>query len=105
MKRISLYTFVLAALFMITACGGESPDVVESGTYVGVVDKVEAEKSEIYVETKDGKRLELYFVEETVLVQGSDTVAFDNLAKGQQVEVTLEKVGKRLDPMKVIILD
>jgi uncharacterized cupredoxin-like copper-binding protein len=92
-----------SVLFMITACG-ENTDAVESGTYTGKVKKVEAEKTEIYVETKDDKTLELYFTDETELTKEGKTVEFSALEKGQNVEVTLEKVGKRLDPITVKIL-
>ena len=95
---------VASALFMMTACG-ESTDVVESGTYEGKVKKVEAEKSEIYVETTDDKTLELYFTDETKLTKGGETAKFSVLEKGQKVEVEVEKVGKRLDPISVTIMD
>lgn len=95
---------VASALFMMTACG-ESTDAVESGTYEGKVKKVEAEKSEIYVETTDDKTLELYFTDETKLTKGGETAEFSVLEKGQKVEVEVEKVGKRLDPISVKIMD
>ena len=60
---------------------------------------------EIYVETEDGKELELYFTEETELLKDGSMVDFEALEQGQQVEVTVEKVGKRLDPVKVVILE
>lgn len=99
-KSIGLGFFLLAFI----ACG-ERTDVVESGTYIGNVDKVEASKSEIYVKTADDKTLELYFTEETELTQGGNPVEFSALEKGQNVEVQVEKVGKRLDPITVRILD
>ncbi len=98
---------MLAILFMIPllyACS-EGTDVVESGTYQGTVDEVEPEKTEIYVETQDNKRLELYFNENTSLTRNGETVAFDQLEKGQQVEVEVEKVGQRLEPIAVRIME
>ena len=98
--------FMMASIFFLASCGGGGEtDVVESGTYTGTVDEVEPEKDEIYVETEDGKRLELYFTETTELSRNGQTVAFDQLEKGQQVEVTVEKVGQRLDPVSVVILE
>ncbi len=91
-------------LFFATACGG-STDVVESGTYQGVVKEVEADKTEIYVTTADDKTLELYFTETTTLTQNGQAVAFSTLQEGQNVEVVVEKVGNRLDPIAVTILD
>ena len=83
----------------------EGTDVVESGTYQGTIDEVEPEKSEIYVKTDDNKRLELYFTETTTLTRNGETVAFDQLKEGGKVEVEVEKVGQRLDPIAVRILE
>ncbi|GAB3533709.1 hypothetical protein GCM10027443_19610 [Pontibacter brevis] len=83
----------------------ESTDVVDSGTYQGTIEEVEADKSEIYVKTADDKLLELYFTETTTLTRNGETVAFDQLQEGQQVEVEVEKVGQRLDPIAVRILE
>jgi cold shock protein len=97
----------LAFLFMIPfmfACE-QGTDVVDSGTYQGTVDEVEADKTEIYVKTDDNKRLELYFNENTTLTRNGETVAFDQLEEGQRVEVQVEKTGQRLDPIAVTILE
>ncbi len=94
---------VIIAGAALTAC--ENTDVVESGTYNGTVDKVEADKTEIYVKTDDNKRLELYFTEETELTRNGMEADFSELKEGSKVEVTVEKVGKRLDPIAVKIRD
>lgn len=102
----SLATPLLAMVIAIgglTACN--NTDVVESGTYRGTVDKVEPEKTEIYVNTENDKRLELYFTEQTELTKNGMTADFSELEKGTKVEVTVEKVGKRLDPVAVKILE
>lgn len=97
----------------LTACdsqgggeGGEEEEhaVVDSGTYTGTIAEVNAEEDEIYVDA-DGKELELYFTDETTLTQGGDSAEFSALEKGQKVEVEVEKVGKRLDPLSVKILE
>lgn len=93
--------FLLMVLFV--AC--ESTDVVESGTYTGTVDEVEADKTEIYVKTSDGKTLELYFTDQTSLTKAGETVDFSMLEEGMSVEVEVEKVGKRLDPISVVIME
>lgn len=104
-KNVLNVLSVASLLFVLVACG-ESTDVVESGTYEGKIKKVEAGKEEIYVETSDGKTLELYFVDDkTELTKGGETVDFSVLEKGQKVEVEVEKVGKRLDPLTVKILE
>jgi len=79
-------------------------DVVESGTYEGTIKKVKPDESEIYVDV-DGKELELYFIDETKLTRGDEPVKFSELAEGQKVEVEVKKVGKRLDPLSVKILE
>ena len=100
LKSIGLFGFIL----MMSACGGKT-DVVESGTYQGVIKKVEPEKTEIYVTTTDNQTLELYFTEQTTLTANGEKVEFSALKKGQNVEVEVEKVGKRLDPVSVKILE
>jgi len=106
-------SFGLVASLGLVACdsqqSGDSADqesdqsVVDSGTYTGTITEVNAEEDEIYVETDDGQELELYFIEKTKLTQGGETTEFSTLEKGQTVEVEVEKVGKRLDPLSVDI--
>jgi len=55
--------------------------------------------------TDDGKLLELYFTDSTSLTRNEETVAFDQLAEGKKVEVVVEKVGNKLDPKAVRILE
>jgi hypothetical protein len=102
-KKIKLG--VLAGLFLFMVGCGQSTDVVESGTYQGTIQEVEPEKTEIYVKTGDNKTLELYFTDQTVLTQNGSTVDFSALQEGQSVEVEVEKVGQRLDPISVKILE
>ncbi len=103
MKLKPLAAFLMIAIFF-SSCG-EKTDVVESGTYSGIVDKVEPSKTEIYVKTSDDKTLELYFTDNTSLTRNGESVEFSQLEEGQQVEVDVEKTGKRLDPLAVRILD
>ena len=103
MKHFNLLVFVFA-LFIAVSCG-EKTDVVESGTYQGTIEEVEADKSEIYVKTADGKLLELYFTESTTLTKDGQTVEFSELAEGKKVEVEVKKDGKRLDPVSVKIIE
>jgi 2-keto-4-pentenoate hydratase/2-oxohepta-3-ene-1,7-dioic acid hydratase in catechol pathway len=106
MKNLKLFllSFLLLSA-MLYSCGGEGTDVVESGTYQGVIDEVEADKTEIYVKTADDKRLELYFTETTTLTKGGQEVPFETLKEGDKVEVQVEKVGQRLDPISVKVLE
>jgi hypothetical protein len=103
MKHLKLLAVALF-LTLLISCGGKT-DVVESGVYQGTVAEVEADKTEIYVKTADGKLLELYFTETTSLTRNGETVAFDELAEGQNVEVEVKKEGQRLDPVSVKILE
>ena len=102
MKSFITKSLTVLAITLFMACG-KTTDVVDSGTYMGKVIEVEADKSEIYVKTDDGKTLELYFTDETTLTQNGETVEFSALKVDQSVEVEVEKVGKRLDPISVKI--
>src|SRR5918999_514977 len=99
-------TFICAAFAfaLLSSCGGEKTDVVDSGVYQGTVEEVEADKTEIYVKTADDKLLELYFTESTTLTRNGETVEFSQLAEGQKVEVEVRKEGQRLDPVSVKII-
>jgi len=99
-----LISAVFSAIFLLASCGGGT-DVVDSGTYSGKIKKVVPEETEIYVTTDDNKELELYFTDETTLTRDGNNVEFSELSEGQEVEVKVEKVGKRLDPIKVKILE
>ncbi|WP_324719515.1 hypothetical protein [Salinimicrobium sp. HB62] len=104
MKTTLLKTVVFSTIFLFFACG-ESTDVVESGTYQGTIEEVEADKTEIYVETDDDKTLELYFTETTELTRNGSVVEFSTLEEGMRVEVDVEKEGKRLNPLAVRVLE
>ncbi|SIT76349.1 hypothetical protein [Pontibacter indicus] len=99
-----LAMFAMLTVFMY-GCDSGGTDVVESGTYQGSVKKAVPEKTEIYVQTDDNKTLELYFTDATTLTHNGETVPFDHLKEGTRVEVQVEKVGQRLDPVAVRILE
>jgi hypothetical protein len=102
------FRFALIFLLLFTpflySCQ-EGTDVVESGIYQGTIKEVEPDKTEIYVNTEDGKTLELYFTDATTLTRKGQTVPFEQLKEGGRVEVQVEKVGQRLDPVAVRILE
>lgn len=104
MRSAILKGVMLSTILLFFACG-ESTDVVESGTYQGTIKEVEPEKTEIYVTTNDDKTLELYFTDSTSLTRNGSEVDFSELKKGQKVEVEVEKVGQRLDPVSVKIME
>lgn len=104
MRSKILKGLMFSTILLFFACG-EGTDVVESGTYQGTVKEVEADKTEIYVTTDDNKTLELYFTDNTSLTRDGVEVDFSELVEGQKVEVEVEKVGQRLDPISVIIME
>lgn len=103
MKNAFLKSTFAGMVFLFFACGGNN--TVESGTYQGTVDEVVPEETEIYVVTDDNQTLELYFTDETVLSRDGTVVEFSELQQGQKVEVEVERVGERLDPISVKILE
>jgi 2-keto-4-pentenoate hydratase/2-oxohepta-3-ene-1,7-dioic acid hydratase in catechol pathway len=104
MKKYSLILIGVSIIFVVNACG-EGTDVVESGTYTGTIAELNAEETEIYVETENNQRLELYFTDSTTLTRNGETVPFSTLEQGDRVEVTVEKVGQRLEPKSVKLLE
>ncbi len=103
MKK-SIFSLAIFVTFFLFSCG-QSTSVVDSGTYSGTISEVEPEKTEIYVETEDGKILELYFTDATTLTKDGVEAEFSELEEGQSVEVEVEKIGKRLDPIAVRIME
>ena len=97
-NRALLLTSTVGLVFQLSLAQGA---VI---TVAGIVDKVVPEKTEIYV-LADGKRHEFYFTEKTELIQSGQKVAFTVLKKAQKVRVIADKVGKRLDPIKVEVLE
>jgi hypothetical protein len=83
-------------------CGGGSD--VPSGTYEGTIKEVNAEETEIYVDTSEHGILELYFKDETTLTQGGSAIDFAKLAEGARVRVTVENVEGELIPKKVELI-
>ena len=100
--KILLSMLLLAGLaFGVVGC---SEPAVESGTYTGTVAKVVPEEQEIYVELDDGRVLELYFTDTTELIQNEQPAEFAVLAEDQPVEVEVRAEGRRLKPIRVVIL-
>ncbi len=105
MKKTIFSLFTICSLGLIAGCGsGESTDVVESGKYKGSIAEVKPDEKEIYVQHED-KKLELYFTDSTKLTKNGETVDFSKLKKDQQVSVKVEKMGKKLNPLAVKILE
>jgi len=106
MKK-TIFTTIIAifAFIAFQSCEeSQKTDLVSSGTYQGEVETVEADEKEIYVRTSDDKLLELYFTDKTELTKEGEMVDFKELSKGASIEVTVEKKGKKMDPIAVKIL-
>lgn len=104
-KAILLSAFAGMTLFFASCDENKKTDVVESGTYKGVAEEVDAGEKEIYVRTADKKLLELYFTDATALTKDGAPTEFSALKEGGQVEVTVEKKGNKLEPISVIVLE
>ena len=104
MKSFKALSILTLLFFMISACGEET-SVVDSGTYMGTIQEVNAEETEIYVELESGDVIELYFTDTTTLTQNGEEVPFSTIQVDDRVEVMVEKTGKRLDPVSVVLLD
>ncbi|MEX0812808.1 MAG: hypothetical protein WD048_11385 [Chitinophagales bacterium] len=98
---------LLGGLFLLISCAeNENTDVVNSGTYQGVAEKVKPGEKEIYVKTSDDKLVELYFTDETkVLTSDGETATFDAIKEKSKVEITVEKKGNKNVPLSVKILE
>jgi hypothetical protein len=104
-RIVTATSLILMVAVVLTGCGGQESTVVQSGTYEGTIQEVNAEENEIYVEVPNTGTLELYFTEKTTLTRNGNSVPFDTLETGQSVEVEVERVGQRLDPVAVRILE
>ena len=106
MKKLIL-GLLLGGAFLLNSCGeNKNTDVVNSGTYQGVAEKVEPGEKEIYVRTSDDKLVELYFTSETKLMTSDgQTATFDALKENVKVEITVEKKGNKNVPVSVKILE
>ncbi|HET8887013.1 MAG TPA: hypothetical protein VFM70_11755 [Salinimicrobium sp.] len=99
---------LVGCVFFLSSCGGENKNttVVDSGTYTGILQEVDAAEQEIYVKTANDKLVELYFTEQTkVLTNNGETSAFNELKENGKVEITVEKKGNKNVPISVKILN
>lgn len=105
MKKALCLTML--ALFVCIFVGGCRKSDVPSGTYTGTLEEVNPDEREIYLKTDDGRVLELYFTEDTVLQSGGESVGFEALEAAKsanaQVTVEVENVDGDLIPNKVTI--
>lgn len=83
----------------------ENTDLVESGTYTGTAKVVDQQQNEVYLQVNDTTTIELYFSNDTKIMQNGQAVAFDALQQGQRLEVEVERSGESLKPLRVSILE
>lgn len=83
----------------------ENTDLVASGTYSGTAKQVDDAEKEIYVETVDGKILELYLEDDTKIIKNGQDATFTDLKEGGKVEVTVKNKGDKLEPTSVNIME
>ena len=102
MVKAVLSTVMVA--FFVLGCG-QGIAAVDSGTYEGSVTKVVPAEQEIYVDIGEGRTIELYFNDDTTLTRAGESVDFSALAEGARVRVEVERVGNRLEPLSVEILE
>lgn len=105
MKSLLKFSTIFAVILFSAAACGEGTEVVESGTYTGTIAEVNESETEIYVDLESGERIELYFTESTTLTKDGEEVQFSEIQVDDRVEVTVERVGQRLDPERVVLLD
>jgi hypothetical protein len=107
MRKTLIVTMALALGGALLA--GCSESETPSGTYTGSLQEVKPDEKEIYLKTDEGKVLELYFKDDTVLQRGETEVPFSALqvAKdaGVKVTVEVENADGELIPKKVTIAE
>lgn len=103
MKIRLILPIVLFFAGALVGCGG-GIDVVDEGTYTGTVTEAVPAEREIYVTLEGGKKIELYFKEDTELTRDGETVEFSALDAGTRVRVTVTRIGNRNEPKRVEIL-
>lgn len=104
MTILKPFSIALLLTLILSACGGGS-SVVDSGTYAGTIAEINADEVEIYVDLESGQQIELYFTETTTLARNGSEVPFSDIEVGDQVEVEVERVGQRLDPVHVELMN
>ena len=97
-KKYWCAAVLLSALF---ATGANS---VGNHEAEGKIVKIEAAEREIYIFSQ-GEKLEYYFNKDTEVSEKGQPKRYEDLKEGQSVRVSSKKIGKRLDPLKVEILD
>ena len=83
----------------------ENTSLVESGTYTGTAKVVDQQQNEVYLQVNDTTTIELYFSNDTQIMQNGQAVAFNALQQGQRLEVEVKRTGGSLKPLRVSIME
>jgi len=100
-KTKNIWLFGSFLLFALTLTGANP---VGNHQAEGKIVKVEPAEREIYVYSQ-GEKLEYYFNKDTEVSEKGEARKYEDLKEGQSVRVSSKKIGRRLDPLKVEILD
>lgn len=101
MRVLSMLLLCLCVTLALVGCKKDEP--VQSGTYTGTIDKVNADEKEIYVTTEDDVTLELYFTDDTKLTKDGQPAEFGVLEEQKTVTVVVETKDGKVVPVAVMI--
>ena len=98
---------VLLAISLVVFCGWHAAAVLaapQENIVDGRIVELVPSKKEIYV-LANGVKNEYYFLPDTKVLQNGAERDFSALMNGARVKVIATKIGKRLDPKEVTILE
>tara|TARA_R110002096_G_scaffold10361_3_gene40104 strand:+ start:16528 stop:16884 length:357 start_codon:yes stop_codon:yes gene_type:complete len=109
-KRIStplaFMGLILISITILQICGKEKDTaLVNSGTYIGIVTDAVEPAREFYVKLTNDSLVRLNFSSETTLTKNGETVPFGELKEDSKVEVKLERMEEKMNPISVKILE
>ena len=105
-KLLVLLAIILTSITILQVCGKEKDTVlVNSGIYIGTVTDAVEHAREFYVKLNNDSLVRLNFSSETTLTKNGETVPFGELKKDSKVEVKLERMEEKMNPISVKILE
>lgn len=114
-KLIEILSILIILSLSFSACGNKNGNesyadheetvLVPTGTYKGLLDKVNEQQRQIDFQTSDNRMLNLYFTDSTRIIKDDRPVNFSGLKKGQTLEVSLERMENYLEPKLIKIVE